>query len=180
MFGKEFNLKVLLLAIKEAQPEVIVLGPHLYVELSESDIFQVVSPQDVACITKIFPVGSAVPAICQSNLKKMFQNLSMVINAYGQTEAGMVTFGFSNEHLGCLAEEAQIKIVHPDSGLICGPGEIGEICIKTPTMMIGYLKRPQETKEYFEKDGFGRSGDLGYFDENGRIFYIDRVKELIK
>ena len=46
--------------------------------------------------------------------------------------------------------------------------------------MTGYLNRPMETDQYFDSDGFGRSGDLGYFDDNGNIFYVDRIKELIK
>ena len=68
----------------------------------------------------------------------------------------------------------------PDSGKICAPGQIGEFYLKGPAMMLGYLNRPIETDDYFDSDGFGRSGDMGYFDNDGNIFYVDRIKELIK
>ena len=62
----------------------------------------------------------------------------------------------------------------------CGPNEIGEICIKSHSMMKGYLNRPKENKEYFDFEGFGHSGDMGYYDEKGDLFYVDRCKDLIK
>jgi len=46
--------------------------------------------------------------------------------------------------------------------------------------MAGYLKRPKETKEYFDFEGFGHTGDLGYYDKNGDFYFVDRMKELIK
>lgn len=46
--------------------------------------------------------------------------------------------------------------------------------------MLRYLKRPKQTKEYFDSDGFAHTGDLGFYDENGEIFFVDRMKELIK
>ncbi len=46
--------------------------------------------------------------------------------------------------------------------------------------MLGYLKKPKETKNFFDKDGFAHTGDLVFYDENGDIYYVDRMKELIK
>ena len=46
--------------------------------------------------------------------------------------------------------------------------------------MVGYLNREKENKEYFDNQGFGHSGDIGYYTENGEVFYTDRLKELIK
>ena len=45
-------------------------------------------------------------------------------------------------------------------------------------MMIGYLNQPKST--YFDEDGFGMTGDLGYFNDHGQIFYVDRIKEIVK
>lgn len=47
-------------------------------------------------------------------------------------------------------------------------------------MMLEYLKRPKETAEYFDQEGFGHTGDLGYYDENGKLYFVDRMKDLIK
>ena len=87
---------------------------------------------------------------------------------------------FLRRHLGTLHAGSELKVVDPDSGKICGPGEIGELCLKGSAMMIKYLNRPSETSDYFDEDGFGRSGDLGYYDNNGHITYVDRLKEIIK
>src|SRR5690606_33384244 len=57
-------------------------------------------------------------------------------------------------------------------------GEAGEICIKGPQVMPGYWNRPEETAQAFV-DGFFRTGDVGYFDEDGFIFIIDRIKDMI-
>jgi 4-coumarate--CoA ligase len=46
--------------------------------------------------------------------------------------------------------------------------------------MVKYLNRPKETAEYFDNEGFGHTGDLGYYTEDGEIFFVDRIKELIK
>lgn len=47
-------------------------------------------------------------------------------------------------------------------------------------MMLGYLKRPEETKAYFDDEGFGHTGDLCYYTENCQLVYVDRLKVLIK
>ena len=74
----------------------------------------------------------------------------------------------------------RLQIEDPDTGTRCGPGQLGEICVKTSYLMVGYLKRPKETKEYFDFEGFGHTGDLGYYDKNGDFYFVDRLKELIK
>ena len=50
--------------------------------------------------------------------------------------------------------------------------------MKSETMMMGYLNRP--ASDYFDNDGFGMTGDLGYYDDYGALYYVDRIKELIK
>ena len=70
--------------------------------------------------------------------------------------------------------------MNPETRDICDAHEIGEICVKNPYTMLGYLKKPNQTKEVLDSDGFARTGDLGYYDENGDIFFVDRMKELIK
>lgn len=58
-------------------------------------------------------------------------------------------------------------------------GEIGEICIKGPQVMVGYWQRPDETKATFTPDGWLRTGDIGRFDATGRLFIEDRKKDVI-
>jgi long-chain acyl-CoA synthetase len=58
-------------------------------------------------------------------------------------------------------------------------GEKGEICIGGPNVMKGYWKRAEATKETMTKDGFLRTGDVGYMDEDGYIFIVDRTKDML-
>ena len=58
-------------------------------------------------------------------------------------------------------------------------GEVGEICIKGPQVMVGYWNRPDETAKVMTKDGFFKSGDMGFMDERGHVKIVDRKKDMI-
>ena len=55
----------------------------------------------------------------------------------------------------------------------------GEICLKGPQIMAGYWQRPDETAKVMDKDGFFHTGDVGYMDEDGYVFIVDRIKDMI-
>ncbi len=59
------------------------------------------------------------------------------------------------------------------------PGREGELRTRTPYRMLGYLKREEETEEYFDEEGFAKSGDLAKYDEDGRITIVGRIKDQI-
>ena len=61
-----------------------------------------------------------------------------------------------------------------------GVGEVGEILAKGPQIVMGYLGDEKATRETFDEDGFLHTGDVGYFDENGLVYIVDRIKEMIK
>ena len=71
----------------------------------------------------------------------------------------------------------EIRIVDSE-GRILGPGEIGEICVKGPSLMLGYWKRPESTAEAL-RDGWLHTGDAGLLDSDGFLFIHDRVKDMI-
>ena len=58
-------------------------------------------------------------------------------------------------------------------------GERGEICVKGPNVMKGYWKQPKATADSMTKDGFFRTGDVGYMDEDGFVFIVDRTKDML-
>ena len=72
------------------------------------------------------------------------------------------------------------QVTDPDSGNICDLGEVGELCYQSPYTMIEYLDRPEETKQYFDSDGFCHTGDLVSYNQHGHLIYVDRLKEMIK
>ena len=71
-----------------------------------------------------------------------------------------------------------LKIVDPVSGEVVPIGEKGEICVKGPTLMLGYLGTP--LADTLDAEGFFATGDGGYFDEDGRLFWEGRLSDVIK
>lgn len=82
--------------------------------------------------------------------------------------------------VGVSLPNTDCKIVDPVSETELGPGEEGEIWIRGPQVMKGYLGNEEATAAMLTEDGWLRSGDIGYVDEDGRLFVVDRLKELIK
>jgi len=72
------------------------------------------------------------------------------------------------------------KIVDVTSGRNLPPGEEGELCIKGPQVMKGYLDAPEKTAECLNEDGWLKTGDIAKMDEDGYVYITDRLKELIK
>jgi long-chain acyl-CoA synthetase len=72
---------------------------------------------------------------------------------------------------------ANVRIVD-DSGRALPTGEAGEICVRSPAMMVGYWRAPEATAEAI-RDGWLHTGDIGYLDEDGYLFIVDRKKDLI-
>jgi acyl-CoA synthetase (AMP-forming)/AMP-acid ligase II len=82
--------------------------------------------------------------------------------------------------VGYCLPNTECKIVDPDTNTELVANEAGEIWIRGPQVMKGYLGNPQATEEMINEEGWLRSGDVGYTDEQGQLFVVDRLKELIK
>ncbi|KAB2033272.1 hypothetical protein ES319_D04G006800v1 [Gossypium barbadense] len=107
---------------------------------------------------------------------------------YGLTEScGAATVFVSDEmakahpgSCGSLLPTFSAKVVDMETGLALPPYKEGELWLKGPTIMKGYLGNEEATAATLDKDGWLKTGDLGYFDEDGLLYIVDRVKELIK
>ena len=73
----------------------------------------------------------------------------------------------------------EMQIVDPTTGMECAPREVGEVRLRAPNVMAGYYRRPQETAAALTVDGWLRTGDGGYCDEDGYLFLTDRIKDMI-
>jgi long-chain acyl-CoA synthetase len=73
----------------------------------------------------------------------------------------------------------ELRIADPETGEELGPREIGEVWLRAPNVMAGYHDRPAETAAALTPDGWLRTGDGGYVDEQGYLFLTDRVKDMI-
>jgi acyl-CoA synthetase (AMP-forming)/AMP-acid ligase II len=84
------------------------------------------------------------------------------------------------EQVGILLPGTEARVVDPASGEDLGAGPTGEILIRGPQLMTGYLDQPEATAATLDPDGWLHTGDVGSVDEEGRVFITDRLKELIK
>jgi acyl-CoA synthetase (AMP-forming)/AMP-acid ligase II len=73
----------------------------------------------------------------------------------------------------------ELRIVDPSTGRDLGPHEVGEVWMRAPNVMAGYFNRPEETAAALTSDGWLRTGDGGYVDEDGHLFLTDRIKDMI-
>ena len=112
------------------------------------------------------------------------------IHAYGQTElAPLVTLLGSDYHVleGPKAEKiksvgqpvvaVEVEVVDPD-GAELPRGEVGEVRVRGATAMLGYWNKPEQTEATL-KDGWVHTGDGGYMDEDGFLYIVDRVKDMV-
>jgi acyl-CoA synthetase (AMP-forming)/AMP-acid ligase II len=82
--------------------------------------------------------------------------------------------------IGQVVPNTEVKIVDLTTGQALGPREQGELLIRGPQIMRGYLNRPEETAECIDRDGWYHTGDIGYVDDEQWFYIVDRTKELIK
>lgn len=140
---------------------------------------------DLSSLTTIGGGGAAMPEAVAAKLKTM-TGLDY-IEGYGLSETMAAThINPSNrpkpQCLGIPVFDVDSRIIDVDTLQEKGPGETGEIVSNGPQVTIGYWNRPSETDAAFvEIDGkrFFRTGDLGYYDEEGYFFMVDRVKRMI-
>lgn len=110
-----------------------------------------------------------------------------ILQGYGLTESTAV--GASTDSLeesrrygtaGMLSPSMEAMIVDPGSGKALAMNQTGELWLKGPTIMKGYFNNAEATASTLDSNGWLRTGDLCYIDEDGHIFVVDRLKELIK
>lgn len=106
---------------------------------------------------------------------------------YGLTETvGAIAYTNSDEEnrrtgtVGLLSDVVEAKVVDPDSAKPLPPNHRGELLLRGPTIMKGYFGNEHATASTLDSEGWLRTGDLCYFDEEGFLFVVDRLKDLIK
>jgi long-chain acyl-CoA synthetase len=136
-------------------------------------------------------ISGAAPLMAET--KKSFEELTggRILEGYSLTEAMMactVNPALGAKKIGSIGmplPDVEARIVDPDSGdKILPSGEVGEILLRAPQLMQGYWQNPEETAGVLRVHGEGgpwlHTGDLGYMDEDGYIFIVDRKKDVIK
>src|SRR5216684_3203040 len=110
-----------------------------------------------------------------------------VVQGYGMTEASPVTHLSPTRNApmkpgsaGCVVPNTEVRISDIETGEEVPQGKDGELWIRGPQIMKGYLNQPGETDACLDPEGWYHTGDVGYVDDDGFFFIVDRTKELIK
>ncbi len=140
---------------------------------------------DLSSLQDISAGGAARPADHVKRLSDAFEQAPPSLG-YGLTETNAVGFiNVGEDYLfkpgSCGVVSAPIVScdIRDDSGRSLPAGEVGEICIKSAANIKGYWLNPKATKQAFTDDGYFKTGDVGYLDEEGFLTIVDRIKEII-
>ncbi len=178
-----FELETFLGALQDHGVTYLHLVPPILLALAKHPI---VDQYDLSSLDAInsgaAPLGKELGLAVEERLG------CVVGQGYGLTETSPVTHHGPNQRrgqcphgsIGPSLPNTETQIVDVDSGEALGPGERGEVWIRGPQVMLGYLNRPDATAEALDEDGWLHTGDIGYVDENGYCYIVDRLKELIK
>ncbi|TKR88873.1 hypothetical protein L596_013048 [Steinernema carpocapsae] len=180
----KFQPKLLCQCIEKYKVRLLKIPPPVVIFLSKSEI-----PRefDLSSVEVIIMGGAPLgKELCDDVMAKM-PNLKLLGQSYGMTELTVISHQpvYSGKQqkfgtAGKLLSNNEMKIVDPKTKEEKPSGERGEICIRGPTVMMGYLNRPQATAQTIDDEGWLHTGDVGYVDSDGDLFVVDRLKELIK
>ncbi|XP_070377482.1 luciferin 4-monooxygenase-like [Dermacentor albipictus] len=171
---------VILPAIAKYKPTSTFLYPTILHKLVQCPLVEQV---DTSSLTKVIVGGSTLTSpVLRCVMQKL--HLPGIMQAYGMTElTGCISFSTPQlddvKSVGRPLPFNEVKVVHPESRHTLGPNEQREICVRGPNAFKGYLNNEIKTSEAYE-NGFVRTGDIGYYCSEGRIFVCGRLKELIK
>ncbi|XP_018574802.1 4-coumarate--CoA ligase 1-like [Anoplophora glabripennis] len=179
---KRFDEDIFLKSIQDYKIGTLSLAPPLAVFLEKSPK---VLKYDLSCIEDIICGAAPLSKHTENAIRKRLINLKTLRQGYGLSEATltitMIEKGKQREgSSGKVMNHMAMKIQDPVSGKSLGPNQVGEICIKGPLVMIGYYNNEKATTETFTSDGWLKTGDLAYYDDEKYFYIVDRLKELIK
>lgn len=174
--------------IRKVRPSFFVSVPTLFIALLNHPDVKT-GKVDFKSIKSC--ISGAAPLLAET--KKTFEELTggRILEGYSLTEAMMactVNPAFGTKKTGSIGmplPDVECMVVDADEGeRVLKAGEVGEILIRAPQLMEGYWQNPEETAIALKAHGEGprwlHTGDLGYMDEDGYIFIVDRKKDLIK
>uniref|UniRef100_A0A0E0K3Y0 4-coumarate--CoA ligase n=1 Tax=Oryza punctata TaxID=4537 RepID=A0A0E0K3Y0_ORYPU len=186
MLMPKFEMGAMLEGIERWRVTVAAVVPPLVLALAKNPV---VERYDLSSIRIVLsgaaPLGKELEDALRARLPQ-----AIFGQGYGMTEAGPVLSmcpAFAKEptpaksgSCGTVVRNAELKVVDPDTGFSLARNLPGEICIRGPQIMKGYLNDPEATAATIDVEGWLHTGDIGYVDDDDEVFIVDRVKELIK
>jgi long-chain acyl-CoA synthetase len=179
--------------LQRARPTLFLSVPRLWAKF-QAGVFKKLPPKKLDFLLSIPIVGGVIKkkvlrglgldkvrfagsgsAPIPGDLLAWYRKLGLeLLEGYGMSE------NFNYSHVNKLGQVRVGSVGSPYRGVECKLSADNEVLVKSPGMMMGYYKQPNETREAFTEDGFFRTGDCGVIDELGRLQLTGRVKEIFK
>jgi acyl-CoA synthetase (AMP-forming)/AMP-acid ligase II len=174
---RQFEAEAMLEVIENERITHVMVVPSQIIALLASPRFD---PARLQSLEMILSLGAPLLNEYKDKLNRLLPN--RFYELYGLTE-GFVTIldrGDAVRKAGSVGVPTMYQSMRilNDDGTECAPDEIGEICGRGPLLMTGYYKRPDLTEQAM-RGGWLHSGDLGYVDEEGFLYLVDRKKDMI-
>ncbi|CAN0896188.1 4-coumarate--CoA ligase-like 9 [Linum grandiflorum] len=182
---ERIEMKKMLKAIEEHRVSHVAAAPPLVMSLIKEDR-KVMDGYDLSSLEVVACGGAPLARDAAALFTKLFPS-ALLVQAYGLTETTgrmFTTVGLAESKVGGatgkLCPSCEAKIVDPETGIPLPPGKAGELWVRGPTIMKGYVGDEEATAKAVDSEGWFRTGDLCYIDQEGFLFVVDRIKELIK
>nr|AVX48616.1 acyl-CoA synthetase 5 [Tagetes erecta] len=181
-----YDLSTVLKALIEHEVTFAPIVPPILLGLVKHPILE-----DIAKLKLRSVMTAAAPLAPEiyEEFRRKFPEVD-VQEAYGMTEHSCITLTHGdprNGHhtskkrsVGYILPNLEVKFVDPDTGRSLPSNTPGEICVRSQCVMKGYYKNEVETAQTIDEQGWLHTGDIGYIDDEGDVFIVDRMKELIK
>jgi len=178
----QFDLEQYLRLTADYRVRRAYLVPPIALALAKNPIVDKFDLSNLEFVTSgAAPMGRELEEDCGARIG------CMVKQGYGMTEASPVTHFTPEDPLfarsgscGLLVPNTECRIVHLETKKDVGAGEHGELLIRGPQVMMGYLNNADATAQAVDDDGWLHTGDVGYADADGFFYIVDRLKEFIK
>ena len=174
------EIKPLMATIRRTRPTLLPGVPTLFTAISNAA--ETAKGFDLSSIKFCISGGAPISAETMDRFEQISH--SIILEGYGLSETSpVVTFNVPGAvkrgSVGPAVPGTVIEIRdRTDPTVLLAQGERGEICVRGPQVMRGYYRKPDDTRATFV-DGSLRTGDIGYLDEDGYLFIVDRIKDLI-
>ena len=177
------ELETVLEAVDKYKANYMPVSPSEIVALLKSDS---TNKYDLSSLMFLGCGGAPLSEDVAVKFRDKFPTVQ-ILRGYGLTETGGMTAATIEpvevtrlDSVGRLAEFMEAKIVDPITGEALFPGKEGELWLRGPNIMKGYVGDDKATAETLDSEGWLKTGDLCYFDSQGLLFIVSRLKELIK
>jgi long-chain acyl-CoA synthetase len=173
---RSFNFEAVLASIDQEQITMFFAVPTIYILL-----LQRASKADFTSVRYFFSAAATLP---EEIARRWHEQFGKVINVgYGLTETTpFASYNHTSHYkfgsIGTPIERVSMKIVSVDNGRELSTGQLGEIVIRGPNVMLGYWNQPDATARAI-RDGWLHTGDIGKMDDDGYFYIMDRVKDMI-